>query len=242
MTEVGYMVREDWAQHGTAMEEQSAVIRSWLGDPPFLFFAPDLRKHHKENDADQEFVAFVAPDPGTRHVFDLGELAVTKSEGGVLPAAVIIHPFEDRDSERLRKIIDAQTVDRLFVIIWAPSDRVRVMLDALGAENVFTSERRSPADELMRRAARLMVDEEYNGLSSGRGKDAVIQLLRAFRDDGYDLDERTWLSALYAEGAKFTSGEVVATFIRQMKTGTVHRVRPRFVPEIIDLLRKDNAT
>jgi hypothetical protein len=39
MTELGYMVREDWAQHGTTMIPQSAVIRDWLGDPPYIFGA-----------------------------------------------------------------------------------------------------------------------------------------------------------------------------------------------------------
>ena len=34
MTEIAYMVREDWAQRGTAMQQSSAIIRSWLnGDP-----------------------------------------------------------------------------------------------------------------------------------------------------------------------------------------------------------------
>lgn len=241
MTEVAYMVREDWAQHGTAMEEQSAVIREWLGDPPYLFFAPDIRKHHRENDADQEFVAFVAPDPDTRHVFDLGELPIRTSTDDVLPASTIIHLFEDRDCERLRKIIDGGAVERVFVIVWAPTDRVRVLLDALGAENLYTRDRSMPSDALQRRAAQLMVDEEYNGLSSGRGKDTVIQLLRAFRDDGYTLDERSWLHAFYAEGGSFASGEVVARFIREMNAGRAHRVRQRFVPGIIDLLRKDAA-
>jgi len=61
MTELSYMIRSDWAQHGTAMAEQSAVIRKWLGDPPYVFLALNLRKHDTENDADREFVDFVAP-------------------------------------------------------------------------------------------------------------------------------------------------------------------------------------
>lgn len=241
MTEIAYMVREDWAHNGT-MADTSANIRQWLGDPPFHFFAPDLRKHHAENDADQEFVAYVTPDPETSRVFDLSELSDRRLGDEAVPASTVIHPFTNRECERLHQIVEAGVVGRLFVIVWAPTDRVRIMLDALGAEDLHTGERTSPSDALQRLAAQLMVDEQYNGLSSGRGKDAVIQLLRVFRDDGYPLDERRWLHALYAEGATFASGEAVSKFIREMNAGTRHRVSQRFTPDIIDLLRAELET
>lgn len=47
MTELAYMVREDWAQRGTAMRQQSTVIREWLGDPPFVFATADRKKYQQ---------------------------------------------------------------------------------------------------------------------------------------------------------------------------------------------------
>ena len=43
-------------------------------------------------------------------------------------------------------------------------------------------------------AARCWVNGQYNGLSSGNGKAAVVQLLRAFTSAGYPLDADTWLA------------------------------------------------
>jgi hypothetical protein len=48
-----------------------------------------------------------------------------------------------------------------------------------------------------------MINEQYNGLSSGRGKDVVVQLLRAFSNSGYPLDEGAWLRAFFAAGGTF---------------------------------------
>src|SRR4051794_25346409 len=56
MTELAYMVREHWAQRGTAMRQQSAVIREWLGNPPYIFATADRKKYEQANSADREFV------------------------------------------------------------------------------------------------------------------------------------------------------------------------------------------
>jgi hypothetical protein len=60
MSELAYMVREDWAQRGTAMRQQSAVVRDWLGHPPYVFATADRKKYESDNGADREFVTYVA--------------------------------------------------------------------------------------------------------------------------------------------------------------------------------------
>jgi len=58
MTDLAYMVREDWAQHGTAMVQQSAVIRNWIGEPPYLFAVTDVKKFtHDDRGADSKLLS-----------------------------------------------------------------------------------------------------------------------------------------------------------------------------------------
>jgi hypothetical protein len=96
------------------------------------------------------------------------------------------------------------------------------------------------------KAATSWVAREYNGLSSGRGKDAVVQILKAFQADGYSLHESTWLSAFFAAGGSFSHAESVAKLLREIQKGTKHRVSPAFRPDIVSVLRvqlaEDNAT
>ncbi|MDT4994220.1 MAG: hypothetical protein QOH97_4112 [Actinoplanes sp.] len=93
-------------------------------------------------------------------------------------------------------------------------------------------------DPLQVAAAKLTVDEQYNGLSSGRGKDAVVQLLRAFTGSAYPLDGDAWLRAFFAAGGAFRHADSVVKFVKEMKAGTKHRVTPRFRDDILDILRE----
>jgi hypothetical protein len=90
-------------------------------------------------------------------------------------------------------------------------------------------------------AAKCWVDEQYNGLSSGNGKDAVVQLLRLFSAAGYPLDADTWLRAFFAAGGKFDEATKVAKLIKEMQGGTQHRIKPRYQPEILSVLRERAA-
>ena len=76
---------------------------------------------------------------------------------------VVLHPFEQRE-------LEADSVGKLFALIWSRHDMGRTWLDGLGALNLHTGESVAPADPLVLAAARMMQDEESNGLSSGRGK------------------------------------------------------------------------
>jgi hypothetical protein len=238
MTELAYMVREDWAQHGTAMVPQSAVIREWIGDAPYLFGVKDAKKFATDREADLEAARFIAPDAATRKVFSIGELDGLARQDTVLShAIVVLHPYDERDLQALADAVEHEAIDRVFVLIWAPSDVVRVWLDGRGALNLHTGTKFDAPDPLMSAAAESMIDEEYNGLNSGRGKDVVVQLVRAFAAEGYPVDVEPWLRAYFAAGGTFRHAESIAKLVGEMNKGVKHRVKDHYRSNIADILR-----
>ncbi len=239
MTDLAYMVREDWAQHGTAMVPQSAVIRDWIGQAPYLFAVPDVKKFNREGrSADLETADFIAPDPASRKVFNTTELAGLARQDKVLDHAILVlHPHDERDLEALASAVEHESLNRAFVMIWSPRDVVRTWLDGRGAVNLHTDKALDAPEPLLIAAAESMVDEEYNGLSSDNGKDAVVQLVRAFTAEGYPLDVDVWLRAYFAAGGTFRHAESIAKLIGEMKKGTKHRVKDRYVHNIVEVLR-----
>jgi hypothetical protein len=115
---------------------------------------------------------------------------------------------------------------------------VRTWLDGIGAVNLHTSAALGAPDAVQLEAARCWVDEQYNGLSSGNGKAAVVQLLRVFTSAGYPLDADTWLRAFFAAGGEFGQATNVAKLIKEMQAGTQHRITARYRPEILSVLRE----
>lgn len=242
MTELAYMVRDDWAQCGTAMRQQSARIRDWLGNPPYLFATGDRKTYESGHSADREFVTFVAQTADERSVIDLSALSHFRHGDKTLTRPLIVlHPYKDQDCELLREIVQGGSADRLFVIVWSPHDLVRTWLDGIGAVNLHSGSTLEGPDPVQLEAARCWVDEQYNGLSGGNGKDAVVQLLRVFTAAGYPLVQETWLRAFFAAGGEFTEGTKVAKLIKEMQGGTRHRVKARYRSDILDVLR-DRAT
>ncbi|WP_241985315.1 hypothetical protein [Cryobacterium sp. TMS1-20-1] len=234
------MVREDWAQHGTAMEPQSAVIREWIGEAPYLFAVTDVEKFvNDERGADVEAAEFVAPDRTTRTLFNIREVGMLKRDDKVIDHAIaVLHPFEQRDLELIREAVETGSVSRLFVLVWSPRDVVRTWLDGSGALNLHTGEALTAPAPLMVEACRMMIDHQYNGLSSGPGKDAVVQLVRAFSTDGYTIEVDVWLRAYFAAGGNFHHAESIEKLVKEMKTGTKHRVKPRFPDNIFEIIRE----
>lgn len=84
----------------------------------------------------------------------------------------------------------------------------------------------------------MMIDHQYNGLSSGPGKDAVVQLVRAFSTEGYTIEVDVWLRAYFAAGGNFHHAESIEKLVKEMKTGTKHRVKPRFPENIFEIIRE----
>ena len=242
MTELAYMVREDWAQHGTTMIPQSAVIRGWLGDPPFVFATWDMKKYKSDNSADREFVQYLAPSSTDRRVIDLSELrALADGERRLTAPLVVLHPYKDADCDLVREVFEAGTVERMFVIVWSPRDTVRTWLDGIGAKNLHAGAEQATPDAVQIEAARCWVDEQYNGLGSGNGKASVVQLLRVFTAGGYPLDVDTWLAAYFAAGGEFRHAEEIEKFIKEMQRGVRHRIQERYRPDILSVLRERAA-
>lgn len=238
MTELAYMIREDWAQEATSMVPQSAVIREWLGEPPYLFAVSDLKRLREPNSADMEFINYVAVEKGSQRIVGISELRNFAGEnnrfGGTL---TVLHPHGQDDLELLRELVTTNRIDRLFVIVWSPSEMVRMWLDGVGARNLHTGAV-GAVDAVQLEAAKCMVNEQYNGLSTGTGKAAVVQLIRAFTDRGYALEKEPWLRAFFAAGGKFRHAESVSKLIAEMKKGTNHRVQQRYRPEIFSVLQE----
>jgi hypothetical protein len=65
-----------------------------------------------------------------------------------------------------------------------------------------------------------------------------VELLRVFTAAGYPLDADTWLRAFFAAGGKFNEAANVAKLIKEMQEGTRHRVKERYGPDILSVLRK----
>lgn len=242
MTELGYMVREDWAQRGTAMKSNSVRIREWLGREPDVFAVTEVNKfNERDRNADLGFARYLSPKVDTSRACNLAGLSALGRDGHAARLAVVVavHPYGQRDCDALRHVVESGSLDRLFVMIWSPRDVVRAWLDASGAINLQVGTAGPACDPLLIRAATMMVDEEYNGLSSGRGKDAVVNLLRALAEAGYPLDETLWLRAYFAAGGAFRHAESISKFVREMKSGVRHRTQERYRGDIVGMLRDE---
>jgi hypothetical protein len=243
MTDLAYMVREDWAQQGTAMVSSSARIREWLGDRPVVFAVTDKRKFNGAHSADREAAEYIVARRARHDVVDIAELTRLADDDRLANAAVVaLHPFDQRDCEALSETIGSEAASRVFIMIWTPQDIIRAWLDGRAAVDLHTGVPLPSPDPLQVAAAKLMVDEQYNGPSSGRGKDVVVQLLRAFTASGYPLDGDAWLRAFFAAGGDFHNADSVAKLLKEMKAGTKHRVTPRLRDDILDILRERTAT
>ncbi|MFB2583337.1 hypothetical protein [Herbiconiux liukaitaii] len=243
MTELAYMVREDWAQHGTAMEHQSAIIRNWIGGPPYLFAVTDVTKFNQDDrGADVEAAVFVAPSRADRKVFNIRELkSLERGTNLVDHAIVVLHPFEQRELETIRQTVEANSVGKLFILIRSRYEMVRTWLDGLGAMNLHTGEGAPATDPLLLAAAEMIHNEDYNGLDSGRGKDAVVQLVRAFVAEGYSDEPEAWLRAYFAVGGSFHHAESIEKLTKEIKAGTRHRVKTRYRDDIVNIIREQLA-
>lgn len=239
MTELAYMTREDWGQGGTSMAPQSTAIRDWLGQPPYVFAVSDTKKLREHNSADMELVNYVAFEKDSRRFVGISEIRKFVGQSNRFGGTVsVLHPHEQDDCEVLRELVEGDRVARLFLVVWSPSDMARFWLDGLSARNLGTGAAHEAPDPVQLEAAKCMVDEQYNGLSTGNGKAAAVQLIRAFTEGGYPLEKEPWLRAFFAAGGEFRHAKSISKLISEMKKGTKHRVQQRYKPEILSILRK----
>ena len=243
MTQIAFMTRGSWAKDGTSMVPQSAVIRQWLGEPPYVFATSDFKKFNGNNSADKEFVDYIALQSDSRQITRISELRqLVRQDERFNGTITVLHPYKEDDCELLRKLVEGDQVSRLFVIVWSPTDMVRFWLEGVGASNLDSGSERKAFDAAQLEAAKCMVNEQYNGLSTGNGKAAVVQLIRTFTSAGYKLKKDSWLTAFFAAGGQFRHAESVSKLISEMEKGTTHRVKQRYQPEILSILREQAST
>lgn len=239
MTDLAFMVREDWAQNGTSMVPQSAAIRDWLNEPTNVFAVCDPQRIQEPGSADMEFIDYVSPEKDSRKIIPLSRLRSLEASGKRLAHALtVVHPHKSEDCEVLRMLVQRDLVDRIFVIVWSPMDMVRIWLEGMCAQNLTTGASHEGPDAVQFEAAKCMVDEQYNGLSTGRGKAAVVQLVRAFTAGGYALEPEPWLRAFFAAGGEHRHAESISKIIAEMKKGTKHRVEQPYRPNILAVLQE----
>jgi hypothetical protein len=178
-------------------------------------------------------------EKGSQRIVGIAELRKLAQESRRFNGTLtVLHPYDQDDCELLREIVEADRVERFFVIVWSPMDMVRIWLEGRGARNLDTGSFPEAPDLVQLEAAKCMVDEQYNGLSTGNGKAAVVQLIRAFTDGGYPLEKEPWLRAFFASGGEFRHAESISKLITEMKKGTKHRVQQRYRPEILPILQE----
>lgn len=240
MTEIAFMLREDWAQLGTEMQRSSDAIRAWIGasSPVWVVGEPDKFDDHLHS-ADRETAVYIDGSKSPSPVVGFDRIAdiVSRPEAPRL-ALVALHPFEDRDCEALRAMFHDGRVGKIYVQIWARSDMVRHWLEGVGARDLHNRGSTPAPDPLQVAACELMVNQEYNGLSSGIGKATVIQLLRSFAVEGHHPDADEWLRAYFAAGGSFRHAETVKRFVQEVRSGRQHRVANRFKSAIVSILRE----
>src|SRR6478609_4630392 len=113
MTELAYITREAWAQEGTSMVPQSAVIREWLGEPPYMFAASDLKRLREPNSADMEFINYVVVENASRRILGISELRKFAHESNRVDGTLtVLHPHGEDDWELLRELVTNNKIAR----------------------------------------------------------------------------------------------------------------------------------
>lgn len=118
MTDLAYMVREDWARQGTAMLSSSARIRELLGAGPVIFAVTDTRKFNRAHSADLEAAEYIVPGRAGHDVVNIADLTRLADDDRVANVAVVVlHPFGQRDNEALSEVVGSEALGRVFVMI-----------------------------------------------------------------------------------------------------------------------------
>jgi hypothetical protein len=237
MTALSYMTYLDWAQHGTAMDRQSALIREWLGTPPYVFAVADTSKL-RGKPADMQTIDFLSPTPSHSTIVNITDLARQNTSGAASSGRVVVmHPDDERELDATRRLAENGEYERIFVMIWTGQDHIRPWLDGQNAINLGTGEVPHPLDPALTEAGRWIVDVEYNGLSSGRGKDTVVHLVRDFAADGVPTDPALWLRTYFAAGGSFRHAPSLEKLVREIRDGVRHRVTQRFQGNLVQHIR-----
>lgn len=238
MSDVAYMVREDWARD-IALADNSRPIHAWIAERPHLVVVHEHPSQRRERAADVEAIRFISPASSRIDVINMAELRELAANQPIARPVVLVHPAEGRDSDdAIRRMLVEGRLGDTFALLWSPAHRLRLWLDATGACNLATGTRLAPPDAVLREACSTIQNEEYNGLDGGRGKDVTIHAIRALAAEGYPLDDAAWGRAILSAGASLEAAEVVMRFVREIRDGRQHRVQTRLRPDIARVWRE----
>ncbi|WP_416442565.1 hypothetical protein AB3K78_09120 [Leucobacter sp. HNU] len=233
------MTYSDWAKQGNGMAESGQRIQEWIGDTSAYLFCAEKEAHYSPNSHRQERDLFASIQNPNIKSFKAAFGNLHEVQGKSVDVALVaLIPFKEPEFEAIRRAIVDQTFPKIVIIITHEGEMSRSILRGFGAVNLETGEHDALPDPLLIEAAKTMVNEEYNGLGSGNGKDAVLSLIHAFRQAGYPTNKELWLAAYFAAGGKTRHAETVAKFIDEINKGTRHRFQNRFRPNIVEILKE----
>lgn len=239
MTELAFMTISDWANGGLYKAEGSQRIRDWIGATPAYLFCAEKEEHFtaKSHRLEHDLTEHLEV-PGIKSI-RATYADLRHAEGKKLDATLLaLIPFKEVEIEAIRQAVEDDTFEKVVVIISTESGVLRAMLRGFGSTNLGAEEKDATADPLLVEAARMMVNEEYNGLGSGNGKGAVLGLIHAFRDAGVSASKDDWLAAYFAAGGKVRHAETVAKYLDEIAKGTKHRYESWFDSKIVKILSK----
>lgn len=237
MTDTAFMTYSAWATSGDGIVANSEKIRNWIGPTGAYVFCAEKKAHFTSDGRVEKELRRALLPVGTK-AFEITYPALSTIDKTQLDAALIVLiPHGEKEVDWLRRALDTEVFTKVFVVLWRDKELAIHHLRGVGATDLESDSSMTP-DPIYIEAARLMVNEEYNGLESGNGKDTVIGLIRVLRDSGYPVDKDSWLAAYFAAGGQARHAEAVEKFIDEMQRGTKHRVRERFRPGILDLLQE----
>lgn len=240
MTEIAYMIHEDWARRGKGMFANGQLVRTWNSGTNPIYVAERTDDLYESGHIDGVVGNSICAGEGIDPVFEyreLGRKIVRENFSGL--SFVALNPQSCESGEVLRSLAKNGTPTRIYVHVWARNSLVHDWLVGLGAKNLLVNETVCPADPLRIEACMMMVNEEYNGLRHGRGKDVVLTLLHAFAKEGDQLDAAEWAPTFFAAGGSFKGAETVKKFVEEVRAGKRHRYAKDYLrPNIVNILRE----
>lgn len=237
MTELAYMVREDWAGDPPDPAAGSKRVADWLAGRRHLVGVPRPPLGSDERPVDAAAIRWISPAETRTAVRETSCLTHDLPPGGTTAPVLFIHPTPTGDCQTIVDLVRGGLVRSAFVLVWSPMDTIRLWLEAMGAAELSGKPTPDLPDAVLMCAARAVQDEEYDGLDIGRGKDAAVQAIRVLAAEGYPLDPELWGRALLRAGSSLRSAEVVMDYVKSMAAGHRYRTERRFRDDIARVWR-----
>ncbi|MDQ1175000.1 hypothetical protein QE430_003307 [Microbacterium testaceum] len=239
MKRLAYIDQRDWPQPGVEMRRRVENVTTWLeGNPPLFFVSGTAQSRRGRPSAAANAARYIA-NGAAFELMPLTDLAaVLGSNARVDRPTIVLFPQKYEDLDLLRELVEDGHLETVLVLVRFDGVLLRTWIESQGAVNLHTGQKAPGPAPVVLEAASMMVEEQYDGLESGRGKDAVVQLLRVFTAEQHNLDDSDWLRAFFAAGGDFRNAHAVGQFAREMRDGRHHRTRTRYVEQIYQQITK----